>query len=181
MKLRGLYLVTPDEVDTNRLLDQVEPLLATRPALIQYRNKLADGALRRTQATALLARQLAVTADSLLGRDLRRAQLLAVQAYRTEANPDTLAITENETKGGNVLTGAGLTWALGTVIQQPVLTSLPPIWAAGFQMLAAAFTDTCCPTMERARVINGSPREVKAALPIWGIKRRITRSFFTRC
>ena len=52
MKLRGLYLVTPDEVDTNRLLDQVEPLLATRPALIQYRNKLADGALRRTQATA---------------------------------------------------------------------------------------------------------------------------------
>lgn len=43
------------------------------------------------QATALLARQLAVTADSLLGRDLRRAQLLAVQAYRTEANPDTRA------------------------------------------------------------------------------------------
>lgn len=36
-----------------------------------------------------------------------------------------------------VLTGAGLTWSLGTVIQQPVLTSLPPIWAAGFQMLTA--------------------------------------------
>ncbi|MEZ5128196.1 MAG: TIR domain-containing protein [Micropruina glycogenica] len=40
---------------------------------------------------AMLARQLAVTADSLLGRDLRRAQLLAVQAYRTEASPDTRA------------------------------------------------------------------------------------------
>jgi thiamine-phosphate pyrophosphorylase len=55
MKLRGLYLVTPDEVDTNRLLDQVRPLLAARPALLQYRNKDADVALRRTQASALLA------------------------------------------------------------------------------------------------------------------------------
>ncbi len=36
-----------------------------------------------------------------------------------------------------ILTGAGLTWSLGTVIQQPVLATLPPIWSAGFQMLAA--------------------------------------------
>jgi WD40 repeat protein len=43
------------------------------------------------QATALLARQLAVTADSLLTRDLRRAQLLAVQAYRTDPTADTRA------------------------------------------------------------------------------------------
>ena len=43
------------------------------------------------QATTLLARQLAATADSLLTRDLRRAQLLAVQAYRTEPNPDARA------------------------------------------------------------------------------------------
>lgn len=43
------------------------------------------------QANALLARQLAVTADSLLGRDLRRAQLLAVQAYRTDPTPETRA------------------------------------------------------------------------------------------
>ena len=43
------------------------------------------------QATALLARQLAATADSLLTRDLRRAQLLAVQAYRTDPNADTRA------------------------------------------------------------------------------------------
>lgn len=43
------------------------------------------------QANALLARQLAATADSLLTRDLRRAQLLAVQAYRTDPTPDTRA------------------------------------------------------------------------------------------
>ncbi len=43
------------------------------------------------QANTLLARQLAVTADSLLPRDLRRAQLLAVQAYRTDPNADARA------------------------------------------------------------------------------------------
>lgn len=43
------------------------------------------------QANSLLARQLAATADSLLTRDLRRAQLLAVQAYRTDPNPDARA------------------------------------------------------------------------------------------
>ncbi len=43
------------------------------------------------QANSLLARQLAATADSLLARDLRRAQLLAVQAYRTDPTPDTHA------------------------------------------------------------------------------------------
>lgn len=43
------------------------------------------------QANTLLARQLAATSDSLLDRDLRRAQLLAVQAYRTEPTPETRA------------------------------------------------------------------------------------------
>lgn len=50
---RGLYLITPDEPDTARLLDRVVPLLALSPALLQYRNKTADAPLRRRQATAL--------------------------------------------------------------------------------------------------------------------------------
>lgn len=43
------------------------------------------------QANSLLARQLAATSDSLLDRDLRRAQLLAVQAYRTDPTSLTRA------------------------------------------------------------------------------------------
>lgn len=50
----GLYAVTPDEADTVRLLGLVEQVLAGRPALLQYRNKLAAPALRREQARALL-------------------------------------------------------------------------------------------------------------------------------
>ena len=51
--VRGLYVVTPDEPDTDRLLALAEQVLAGKPALLQYRNKVADAALRRAQARAL--------------------------------------------------------------------------------------------------------------------------------
>jgi thiamine-phosphate pyrophosphorylase len=53
-RARGLYLLTPDEADTARLLARVRPLLA-HAALLQYRNKAAGATLRREQAKALLA------------------------------------------------------------------------------------------------------------------------------
>lgn len=52
---RGLYAVTPDQADTDRLLGLVEQVLAGQPALLQYRNKLASPALRREQACAIHA------------------------------------------------------------------------------------------------------------------------------
>ncbi|AKC86216.1 thiamine phosphate synthase [Pseudoxanthomonas suwonensis] len=52
---RGLYLITPDEADTARLLARVAPLLGEGVAWLQYRNKAAGAALRREQATALQA------------------------------------------------------------------------------------------------------------------------------
>jgi thiamine-phosphate pyrophosphorylase len=50
--LRGLYPITPDEPDTARLLARVGAVIEGA-ALLQYRNKSADAALRRTQAMAL--------------------------------------------------------------------------------------------------------------------------------
>lgn len=51
--LRGLYLLTPDDTDTGRLLARVEAVLA-HAALLQYRNKRADAALADEQIAALL-------------------------------------------------------------------------------------------------------------------------------
>lgn len=51
---RGLYLLTPDEPDTLRLLARVAPALAAGVRWLQYRNKRADAALRRHQASELL-------------------------------------------------------------------------------------------------------------------------------
>ena len=49
----GLYLLTPDERDTARLLDRVGAVI-DQASLLQYRNKLADAALARTQVAALI-------------------------------------------------------------------------------------------------------------------------------
>lgn len=51
----GLYAITPDEVDTPRLLARVDAALAAGVAMLQYRNKRVDDATRRMQAQALLA------------------------------------------------------------------------------------------------------------------------------
>lgn len=52
--MRGLYAITPDIQDTEALLVLVRAVLAGRPALLQYRNKLASTGLRHAQAVALL-------------------------------------------------------------------------------------------------------------------------------
>ncbi len=50
---RGLYLITPDELDQTRLLTRVRPLLA-HVSCLQYRNKRATGAQRHRQVESLL-------------------------------------------------------------------------------------------------------------------------------
>ncbi|WP_317202633.1 thiamine phosphate synthase [Janthinobacterium sp.] len=52
--MRGLYLVTPNWDDTERLLEVSELALDAGVALLQYRHKTADAALRLEQAGALL-------------------------------------------------------------------------------------------------------------------------------
>ncbi|MFC5476244.1 thiamine phosphate synthase [Paraherbaspirillum soli] len=53
--MKGLYIVTPDWDDTDKLLAVTEQALQGGAALVQYRHKSADAALRQRQAEALLA------------------------------------------------------------------------------------------------------------------------------
>jgi len=52
-RLSGLYAVTPDIGDTALLTRKVAAAIAGGAAAVQYRNKLADGVLRRDQARAI--------------------------------------------------------------------------------------------------------------------------------
>lgn len=52
---RGLYLVTPDQADTDRLLALLAKALTGRPALVQYRSKYVAGAALLAQARAVVA------------------------------------------------------------------------------------------------------------------------------
>ncbi|CAI07066.1 Thiamine-phosphate pyrophosphorylase [Aromatoleum aromaticum EbN1] len=54
-RLRGLYLITPDSPDTTTLVAQVERALRGQPALLQYRSKQRDAALRLGQARQIAA------------------------------------------------------------------------------------------------------------------------------
>ena len=53
--MRGLYLVTPDWDDTDKLLDVTRRALDAGAVLVQYRHKTASDAQRAQQAGALLA------------------------------------------------------------------------------------------------------------------------------
>ncbi|MBQ5949819.1 thiamine phosphate synthase [Massilia sp. ST3] len=74
--MRGLYLVTPNWDDTERLLAATDAALAAGAGLVQYRHKDASPALRLEQAQALLAlcrrrgRQLVVNDHIDLCRDI---------------------------------------------------------------------------------------------------------------
>jgi thiamine-phosphate pyrophosphorylase len=69
----GIYLITPDTADTASLCAQVEILLRQSVALLQYRNKSADGGLRRQQAEALLAIARASGVPLIINDDWRLA------------------------------------------------------------------------------------------------------------
>lgn len=52
--MKGLYIVTPDWDDTQKLVEVTEQALRGGAALVQYRHKTAGPALRREQALRLL-------------------------------------------------------------------------------------------------------------------------------
>ncbi|CAG1011541.1 thiamine-phosphate pyrophosphorylase [Burkholderiales bacterium] len=54
-EVRGLYALTPDELDTGRLLRLVGEVIAAGARLVQYRNKQAPPSLRLVQALGLHA------------------------------------------------------------------------------------------------------------------------------
>ena len=53
--MKGLYIVTPDWDDTQRLLEVTEEALRGGAALVQYRHKTAGEELRKEQAECLQA------------------------------------------------------------------------------------------------------------------------------
>lgn len=98
---RGLYLVTPDEADSDRLCQRVLPLLPFA-ACLQYRNKIATRAMRGQQAALLQALcaaadiPLIVNDDSALARSIGAAGVHigaddgAVATARAVLGPDAL-------------------------------------------------------------------------------------------
>ena len=92
---KGLYLITPDEADTARLLMRVEAVLPWA-ALLQYRNKSAEPALRHAQLQELLPACRAAGVPLIVNDDWRLAiELNADGAHLGEADGDLRAARDN--------------------------------------------------------------------------------------
>jgi thiamine-phosphate pyrophosphorylase len=89
---RGLYLITPDESDTSRLLARTAPLLAAGVTWLQYRNKTAGDALRHEQASALQALCASAGIPLIVNDHLRLAKAVgAAGVHLGEADGDIAA------------------------------------------------------------------------------------------
>ena len=71
----GLYAITAETADTERLLRQVEAALAGGVAAVQYRDKSTDVALRHEQVSELVALCRRFKVPLIVNDDLRLADL----------------------------------------------------------------------------------------------------------
>jgi len=71
----GVYAITPETADTERLLMQVEAALAGGVAAVQYRDKSGDVARRHEQASELVALCRRFKVPLIVNDDLRLADL----------------------------------------------------------------------------------------------------------
>ena len=89
---QGLYAVTPDESDGARLLEMSVRVLAGCPALLQYRNKSVNPALRREQASRLLALCRIAGIPLIINDDLELAVWLAADGVHLGRDDGDVAL-----------------------------------------------------------------------------------------
>lgn len=101
---RGLYLLTPDERDTSRLLDRVGAVIG-HASLLQYRNKRADAALADAQLAALRPLCRAHGVPLLVNDDWRLAARHGTDGAHMGERDGDLA-TARAALGGEAILGA---------------------------------------------------------------------------
>ena len=98
-RLRGVYPITPDDPDTDRLLARVAPVLAAGPALLQYRNKAAGPALREAQARALLDACRGAGVPLVINDDLALALAIGAEGCHLGGDDGDLAAARRAAPG----------------------------------------------------------------------------------
>jgi len=94
----GLYAITPETADTERLLNQVEAALRGGVAAVQYRDKSGDVARRHEQASELVALCRRHKVPLIVNDDLRLADLC-------DANGVHLGRDDNSLREARIILG----------------------------------------------------------------------------
>ncbi len=97
--MKGLYAITPDTASTEVLTRMVEQALAGGVAILQYRNKLADGALRTEQARALLRLTRAKRVPLIINDDVALAVEIDADGAHVGRDDDGVAAARKKLPG----------------------------------------------------------------------------------
>jgi thiamine-phosphate pyrophosphorylase len=143
MPPRGLYLITQDTRDSQQLLARTRPLLeAGVVTWLQYRNRTADAARRRDEATALQALAKAAGVPLIINDDLALALDLAADGLHREDSETSLDALR-AALGPQALLGA-------SCYDQPALARAAVQAGASYVSFGAFFPSRSKPTTHRA-------------------------------
>jgi thiamine-phosphate pyrophosphorylase len=154
---RGLYLITPDEADTARLLARVAPLLDEGVAWLQYRNKTAAPALRREQAAALPARCAVAGVPLLVNDDARLALEIGAAGAHLGEDDGGLAAAR-ALLGPDALLGASCYDSLELARRAVAAGASYVAFGAFFPTTSKATTRRAAPDLLGAAAALGVPR-----------------------
>ena len=104
LALRGLYAITPDESDSDRLMRRASMVLAGKPALLQYRNKTASESEKVSQALRLLSLCREAGVPLVINDDARLAALIGADGVHLGADDGDIA-TARQILGADAIIG----------------------------------------------------------------------------
>lgn len=154
---RGVYLITPDDADGERLLARVAPLLGHGPTWLQYRNKRADAAQRLAQATALQALCAQAGVPLIVNDDVDLALAVGAAGVHLGQDDGDLAAAR-AALGPDALIGASCYADLALARAAVAAGASYVAFGAFFPSLSKATTARATPALLAAAADLGVPR-----------------------
>jgi thiamine-phosphate pyrophosphorylase len=99
----GLYLITPDDTDTQRFLKRVIPLLNPNIAILQYRNKLADLQQQLEQSNVLLTECRRLGIIFIINDNIVLAKSIQADGVHLGEHDGTIAYARQQLGGGAII------------------------------------------------------------------------------
>jgi len=154
---QGIYLITPDNTNTDHLIEQVQPLLNAGIVWLQYRNKMANQHLAHQQAQALLPLCQAAGVPLIINDNIKLA--LAIGADGVHLGEDDGAIAEARLLlGQQVIIGASCYNSLHRAQQAVAAGASYIAFGAFFPSQSKTNTRTATPDLLRQSAVFNVPR-----------------------
>jgi thiamine-phosphate pyrophosphorylase len=94
-RINGLYALTPDWLDSAKLLNAMRAALEGGARMVQYRNKCADAKLRKYQAAALFSLSREFDAMLIVNDDIELALSINADGVHIGAEDASLALARS--------------------------------------------------------------------------------------